>query len=859
MNDANISADGVNQGAMKSTEQGVSEAVNKKLAGNFYQKHRKTIKIILGVIILAVFGYVLFDAFYDYTDISWKKGSKHNELSRTFSGAQLELEVEAYDRYGKKIEKVDFESKDGQVVADNLTVKWILPEKKGKYRITAKAPSGKAITKEVDIFENPEFRLGNFINPKVDQDKIVVDTDGDGISDKEEQSIKTDKNKADTDGDGVDDGNEVYFGLDPNKKKTRDGIADGESVLHYDLKKKDIGVDVKVEGRKNIAYSDIDIIKKDLTELIGSRSGLYSLKLSGESVKATVKVGYSGDDNLAVYLMKDEGLVFEKLKSEVDKANKIIKFETKNDLVFLLGSSDMEVRPRVYVNILLDNSLSMYSARQIKERIDKDSTRNGRNIGNDVFFRRVEMSSKLIDESKGEYYFNVGHFAGEYVNLSDFSNDKNKLKEHVKSIKYKPPKSTYADGGTNIIDSLESALGSFKNHANSKFIILLTDGQDTTGRFTKKAVESIIDRAKAQHISICSIGLGDTKADLLEKMSVETGCGYYRAINDTFLENVFKKVTSKVNFGMVSSSEGEKLVKEHDTGFDPDRDGFNFKNFSSTKSDGGNCYGMAAFANLYYRRMLPMSLPGKAVYEKRSFEKDWEMESKDGYDLSKTAFNNFEIKPNDFKIKNKALKLMLRPIDSPRPADYWLETKDSEGKYPIKEEYKEILKRNNAKFITIDAKNEKYEYALVAIDDDIKDFTYPLEEKNLLNAIWRLHITQIGDGSDDTLFFSIEPDEAYRALIDGLDHKKPVVFSTGGHAVNAIYIVRSLKNPNQFQIAVYDNNYPNETRFVKVERRKNNLAQKFLTESSYGYKFEYDGEKLGVSVGLKKDTDIPKS
>ncbi|MDK6808555.1 Rib/alpha-like domain-containing protein, partial [Corynebacterium aurimucosum] len=43
--------------------------------------------------------------------------------------------------------------------------------------------------------------------PPVDDDQ--KDTDGDGLTDKEEEELGTDPNKADTDGDGINDGDEV--------------------------------------------------------------------------------------------------------------------------------------------------------------------------------------------------------------------------------------------------------------------------------------------------------------------------------------------------------------------------------------------------------------------------------------------------------------------------------------------------------------------------------------------------------------------------------------------------------------------------------------------------------------------------
>lgn len=64
----------------------------------------------------------------------------------------------------------------------------------------------------------------------------VTDTDGDGLSDKEEtETYITDPNLTDTDGDGLDDGQEVNsYNTDPNVSDTDgDGLNDGQEVNSY--------------------------------------------------------------------------------------------------------------------------------------------------------------------------------------------------------------------------------------------------------------------------------------------------------------------------------------------------------------------------------------------------------------------------------------------------------------------------------------------------------------------------------------------------------------------------------------------------------------------------------------------------
>jgi hypothetical protein len=68
-------------------------------------------------------------------------------------------------------------------------------------------------------------------NPVTPTPSGAVDTDGDGVTDADEQSMGTDPTVADSDGDGLTDGDEVARGSDPKNTDTdADGLADGDEV-----------------------------------------------------------------------------------------------------------------------------------------------------------------------------------------------------------------------------------------------------------------------------------------------------------------------------------------------------------------------------------------------------------------------------------------------------------------------------------------------------------------------------------------------------------------------------------------------------------------------------------------------------
>lgn len=63
------------------------------------------------------------------------------------------------------------------------------------------------------------------------QDYPVDDSDGDGLSDDEEDDLGTDPNDPDTDGDGVNDGDEVDAGTDPLDSKDYPNKGGGTGTL----------------------------------------------------------------------------------------------------------------------------------------------------------------------------------------------------------------------------------------------------------------------------------------------------------------------------------------------------------------------------------------------------------------------------------------------------------------------------------------------------------------------------------------------------------------------------------------------------------------------------------------------------
>ena len=88
-----------------------------------------------------------------------------------------------------------------------------------------------------------------------------------------------------------------------------------------------------------------------------------------------------------------------------------------------------------------------------------------------------------------------------------------------------------------------------------------------------------------------------------------------------------------------------------------------------------------------------------------------------------------------------------------------------------------------------------------------------------------------------------------------LENKIPVVICiNGNHAINAIKLIQDKDNANKFKLEIYDNNYPKETRYIEVTRKKYNKVQLNYTAwtNEYNYTFLYDSD----NDGKKEDTTV---
>lgn len=841
-------------------------------------KHKKVFFASFSVGLFFFLFLVLFNTFFDFTQIYWDQENGDYHLNYTTEGTTLHLNVLAYDKEKNPITDITFETDRGITKTDGANVSWELPKEAGQYTIIASSPSGKKIKKTVQVVSLPEengallsptFELVDDENADTDMDGLTngeekkfgtnpyfADTDHDGLSDYYEIYIsKTDPLNADSDSDGLRDGDEIDLGLDPLKSDSfGDGIKDGDRILTYKTEFSKYGVSLEIEGSGNIASTTVDVFSNpSFLSMDGFLSQVYNFYTEGTIKSATVKIHYDlkevlenglEEDNLQLYYFNEKTKSLEAIPTTVDKENQQIVVTLNLLAKYVIGPKSQGFsKYRKEIMFVIDNSVSMYSTEQM---IDAGYNESTGAIGNDTSFKRFSLTNRLIDMLTGtDYSYGVAEFSGNYVKLQNFSSDKEVVKSVVNSMKSNWKSNAR---GTNIVSALQEGIKEFSSTEADRYLLLLTDGKNTEGSLNYNK-STIISNVKSKNTKICIIGLGDDiDSDILSEIATSSGCHYYNASSDSALDEIYKQMIADIYYNYADTDNDNTVdgMILANSGFLVNRDGFSFKNFSSNKSEGGHCYGMALFALLYYQKELPNYLDALTLSSGFLNLQKW---SSNGYDLRNTYFSKGK-NLYDFKITNEALSYFFGNL----PADYRDEIVS--GVWTIKKEYFEKLTAIGATIIektfSGDADFSKFQTAILNIDNDTFNNLVSKDEAQVLNAIWRLFILQ---QDDDSISFSTNPDRAFDKLLNNLSYETPSVlgmyFKDGGHAVNALRLIQDLDNANKFKIEIYDNNYPGETRYIDVTRIKYsdaNFFDKVTIQSlfnEYLYTFSYDFDNDG--------------
>ncbi len=869
---------------------------------NFLFKHKKLIFLAVGIISILIVCLILFDVLYGFDELSWSKKYPDSKLEYV-SPTNIKLGIKFENR--KKVKYVKYDVSCGEVEVDGRKINWDLTKATGECQITASYRLRKiskvykiinynttdkelALDYEIDEDSDEDLDLDGLTNKQEKENKtspVLSDTDMDGLDDNYEISTsKTDPTKVDTDDDGLNDYDEIKLGLDPLAADSKnDGVNDGKRNLTYDYTSDNLKL--TINGTGNIASTIAEVNKNTkISSKTGLIDNLYTLHTDGTINEATITITYTDEelteydlteDNLSIYYYNEKESKYEKVQTTIDKENNTLTATLNHFSNYVVGdTSKVKETTTTKVLFILDNSWSMYTSEQYKEITGEEYKAGALGSELDGFDAdgvRFTLTSDLVDKLSGKnFQMGLSEFRKDYANILEIGSEADDLKSKLQGMK---GNFVTKNPGTNISNALTSGINEFGKTDDNKVIVILTDGQDTSLSGQSK---DIIKKANKNDVKICSIGFGDgTYNTELSNISNGTGCKFYSSGNADGLTELFENIDIELEDNLVDIDDDKEVdgILIADSGFIVNRDGFSFSNYGTNLSPGGHCYGMATFAQLYYKKQLPMKVDSKTVDEDTSY----------AYDLTNTFFNknnnlyDYKLQTNvlkyrfGFDIFNEEIPSDLRTLDGTKlvfSENYRKEIIDS-GIYDLVEEKSGLSKEAQIKKWGVNYKTA--ENILLNEDRMQKSYVMKNSDKQMFNAIYTGFIRQnttvhYSSGSNFVLWLRNVvgsetttypgPQGFINILKTRLNDKDaPVIsssYSGGLHAINAISLVQDIENPNYYYIGVYDNNYPGEKRYVDIKCTKDTCA---TVANKY---YSSTGEPIRITPSLEYDLEYYK-
>ena len=848
--------------SMKEHSQQLNKKIKERIV-SFFNRYKKQIIISSCSLFILIIGLVLFNNLYGFVNFSWNKNYKDYQLEYV-SPTTIKLGFHLSDQTDLDAIKID--TTCGNTERDGTDIEWDLKESTGKCEIVVSYKLRK-LKKEFQIINfnssEEELLLEEHIDPNSDEDLdldgltnreeteyqtnlLSSDSDLDGLDDYYEINVsKTDPNKKDTDTDGLSDYDEIELNLDPlNSDSKQDGMKDGERTLTYT--KNIDNVSLTITGTGNIASSIIETQgNTKISEKNGLIDKLYSLYTAGTINNATITINYTdqelkqyglNEDTLSIFYYNESTSQYEKIDTVQDKEKNTLTATLDHFSYYVVGdANEVQETSSSQVLFILDNSWSMYSNEQYEEITGKEYSGEPLD-GFDKEGLRFQLTGNLIDRlGKKNYQIGLSEFRSDYKNAVEIGNSIDNIKETLNSMNGNFITSTE---GTNINNALTKGMREFSDDSDNKYIVILTDGQDT--KLSESRIQNIIETATKNDIKICTVGFGDASYNVaLSNIANGTGCKFYSSSNALGLTELFESISAELDDNLVDLNGDSEVdgILSADSGFVVNRDGFSFPNYGTNLSGGGHCYGMATFAELYYKKVLPLKMDTITLKNVQSYP----------YDLNGTYFENYS-NLYDYKLQTNLLKYTFGHdyFGEETPSD--LRTL-SDTRLLFNEVYKNEIEAGNM-YDIIETETSlspeqqlahwgvNYESAesLQLNEDKMQESsTISNDDLQLFNAIYagfiRQHDTvEYSSGMDIILWLrnALGTEEiSYNGragfiniLTTRLNNKEaPVISSsyTGGfHAINAISLIQSTSNPNEYSIGVYDNNYPGEKRYVKI-------------------------------------------
>ena len=671
------------------------------------------------------------------------------------------------------------------------------------------------------------------------------DSDGDGISDGDEIKLGLNPLNEDTDGDGVIDGYEIIAGLNPKRKRSDETTDDAERIMK--IEKKCGELTLTMNGNANCAEVTVEEIGlvgiSKNTSVLSRVYNIYSdNKFSSGTVSFEVdmdKVNRMGLEltDLSVLRFDVDKKKYIKIDSRVDKQNKTVSADIRMLGTYVMGvDKTVNLKATTRVFFLIDNSGSMYPKEQCP-----DSTEN------DVDFKRLSFAQSLIGRFDDDYQIGISKYTGTYTKMTGFTTDKKLVGDTLSRIKNE--KEVF--NGTHSQTALASCIAEFgSDSASTKYsniIVMLSDGESDEVGGAK--LEELVKQANEKNILILTVGLGrDADRDWLQTIASGTRGKYYSASDANALDDVYKNIVTSLNYEIVTYS-GKDEIKGYslyNTGFDPKKNGFAFKNFRTATTSSVD-FGMAVMARDWYVGNLKTSLTSL----KPADESDQKV-SADGYDIKGTAFG-------DIYDQRRELHAVNSELFSGKYSDVtkYLDFSSSGDTLQVDEDLKSdalnkgwkitnspiegsSLKWNSVDFLSLD----------IADSYDKIESGYDKNSAEFAKALYRLNTLQWDDSESE---FKLTDKDAFTTITKQLSLGVPVVTTIDGtHTINAIGLIQDSLCHRKYILQVYDNNYPDEKKELYLEKKmilrlNINDGVPTIEKTDFTYSAKYEGKQVGLS------------
>lgn len=723
---------------------------------------------------------------------------------------------------------------------------------------TRRINTAKAAITQIDIqstYRDPEFPPdedwdGDGVTNKAEEAAGTgvqdPDSDGDGLNDGDELTLGTDPLDPDTDGDGLLDGYEIMAGTSPGLDRT-DGSSSDSSRKVSVVRELD-GCRLELSGSPNITGASLEKLElfgiSSNPDVVSEAFDFYSEFPCSEAVisidvdmNRLTRCGCSFEE-LSVLRFDADRKKYVPIDSKPDSGKGCVQASIEESGTYVVGAAESVNEPATTrVAFLIDNSGSMYP-----KKLCPTSTEN------DVDFKRLDFTESLIKKLDKDCYVSICKFTGTYTKMCDFTRSRRELKKVLKNIR----NADEVFDGTHNQTALKNCINEFTEEDGKyiNIIVMLSDGE--SDEVNSESVESLTRLARDKSVIVMTVGLGrDIDREWLQEIAYSTGGKYYSAADAGALKNVYQQIVTTLNYDLVTYSDGGDKVSGYslfNTGFDPARNGFSFKNFRTTTVPGVD-FGMAVMARDWYLGDLQASLGDISPADPSERKIDAK-----GYDLNGSeAGENYD---NRLPLSTVTPRIFKRPYaDVTKYLDY-----GSEGSVlQIKSRYRRDavskgwqidphdIESGNLSWLQVELLSLDIENGLDKVEKG-----YGEGDAALCAALYRLNALQWDDAEEG--FDLIRNEDGFDRLCSLLRLGVPVVTTIDeSHTVNTIGLIRDQSCHRRYILQIYDNSYPDKVKELYLEKRPvaildiDEEGNWEIAGQSFTYEATYEGKNVGVT------------